>query len=74
MPADLAVLTEALDRLHVEVTVRQDGALAVLVPRDASWFPDAVLRAALLRAARDAGFANVAVELPSAPGGPDETT
>jgi hypothetical protein len=67
LPADLSVLAGALDRMSVDAMVRADGALAILVPRDPRWFPDAAARAELVRAAREAGFANVAVELSPGP-------
>lgn len=67
MPADQAALVATIERLGIPVVVRSDGPLAILVPSDANWFPDAALRADLVRAAREAGFTNVAVELPGAP-------
>lgn len=72
-PADAAALAAALERLGLPLSVEVDGALAVLVPRDgrAVAFPTDDVRVELVRAARAAGFASVALELPAPDAGPD---
>jgi prophage tail gpP-like protein len=66
-PTDAAALVAILAARGLRVTVHVDGALVVLQPSDARWFPDATLRAELVRVAREVGFTNVAVELPRDP-------
>lgn len=67
MPADPAALARAIGALGLTVDVEADGALAILVARPGTRFPDAALRAEVVRAAREAGFTSVAFEL----AGPD---
>jgi hypothetical protein len=67
LPADRAALVSSITALGLRLSVRSDGPLAILASSDPAWFPDAALRAELVRVARDAGFTNVAVELPPAP-------
>lgn len=66
MPADPAALARTIAGLGLTVDVEADGALAILVAPPGARFPDAAFRAALVRAAREAGFASVAFELSGA--------
>lgn len=74
MPADPLALAAALERLGLACDVEAEGGLAILVPRAGAGFPEGGLRAEIVRAAREAGFANVAFELrgpapsPTSPG------
>ena len=63
MPADPVALAAALERLGMACDVEMEGGLAILVPRARAAFPDGDLRVEVVRAARAAGFANVAFEL-----------
>ena len=64
MPADAGALARALAELGLACEVEADGALAILVPRAPTEVPGAEMRAAIVLAARAAGFASVAFELP----------
>ncbi len=66
-PAGAATLLAAILARGLDVTVQVDGALAIVQSHDPHWFPDAELRTELVRAARAAGFTNVAVELRPSP-------
>ncbi len=63
MPADPTALAAALERLGMACDVEAEGGLAILVPRAGVGFPGTELRAEVVQAARQAGFANVAFEL-----------
>jgi len=59
----VSALARALAELGLGCDVEADGALAILVPRGPIDIPPAERRAAILQAARAAGFASVAFEL-----------
>ena len=63
MQGDPGALGAALDRLGVACVVESQGGVAILIPRAGNGFPGSDLRAEIVRAARQAGFANVAFEL-----------
>ncbi|GLC26304.1 hypothetical protein [Roseisolibacter agri] len=63
MPGDARALLAALAQMGVACDVETEGGLAILVPRATAGFPGSDLRVELVRAARQAGFANVALEL-----------
>ena len=73
MPADAGALADALTRIGIACDVEREGALAILVPRESADVPTAEARRAIVRAARDAGFASVAFEL-RGPSGPVDPT
>ena len=72
MPADPEALARSLALLGLHFTVECDGVLAILVPVGPVDVPTEAMRAEIVRAAREAGFASVALELP--PGPMDEPT
>jgi hypothetical protein len=63
LPADPQALARSLARLGIPCTVEGDGALAILVPDGPLGVPTGAVRAEIVRAAREAGFASVAFEL-----------
>ena len=62
-------LVEALTGHGITAAVETHGRLAVLTLREPSGVPEPEVRALILAAGRDAGFASVAIELPP-PGRP----
>ena len=71
MPGDPVALADALRALGLACDVEAEGALAILVPHAQAAMPPAEQRSEIVRAARQAGFANVALEVrasqPAAP-------
>lgn len=63
MPADPAALAAELGRLGMACDVETEGALAIVVPHAPSAAPSVEQRSEIVRLARRAGFANVALEL-----------
>ena len=63
-------LAASLAQLGIEAAIETDGRMALLRVRGAPALPDADVRAAILRAGREAGYSSVAIELPpsGAPG------